>query len=54
MNLSFVSQSNFEATSILEKSELNLRYNLSQVDVDKSYNDYKVEYKSKFFENTFS
>ncbi len=54
MNLAYVTQSNFEATSILEKTEVNLRYNLDNINVDKNVVDYEIEYKDKFLDGTFT
>jgi len=52
-NVSYIAQSNFESTSILEKTELVLRHNLSSIIVDKNKSWYKTIYKDLFIEQTF-
>lgn len=52
-NISYIAQSNFESTSILEKTDLVLRHNLNFINIDKSKDWYEQEYKSKFIANTF-
>jgi len=52
-NISYIAQSNFESTSILEKTELVLRQNMKTIDVDKNKVWYKKIFKNNFILNTF-
>lgn len=52
-NIAYIAQSNFESTSIMEKTELVLRHNLNSIIIDKNKLSYKQDYKTIFLSNTF-
>ena len=52
-NIAYIAQSNFESTSIMEKTELVLMHNLNSIIIDKNKLSYIQDYKTIFLNNTF-